>query len=547
MYHQNLMRDQLSLMPRAARRRGRPDLNPGRDFKDFERISVERQQRMERWREVSSLMMPNRLAFEDTKQPGQSKQKPVDSYPGHALQRGVGNVISALFPPERTWFEILAGRDIPREQEDAVNEALEGYRDLVFDAISRSQFSSELNSMMLDVFCSMGAMRVERGQSEDFPITVRAIPLNELYPIGGPGGDVVGMMRKYECEVGSIVSEFSGPGRTVTLPEAMAEKAKTDPAHKVCLLEVSRTLKGIGQRVTIYAFEGKHVLMDYVGSDPDEPSPWVVTRWSREAGAMYGRGPADRALETVRLLNEVKETDAKAMKRRLDPPMAVDVDSGINPHTLRLQPHAIVPYSSKQLQGAPPFQAIPDGGNLAYQQVTVQELKEQIDEMLFSSRTLPPVTDSHQMTAAEIRVRWMQRLREEGVDFGLLNREFGLGFIERVVWILRGWGQIPPMLTVNGKRFKIRYAGPLSTAQDSDDATNVLSFVADVVATVGEEAANDGIRMEDVAAVVGDKRNVPQSLLRTDAEKQERMQVKAQLLAAQAQMQMQGQAPPAAA
>lgn len=512
-----------------------------RDFRQFEKVATERERHMKKWKQVYRLMMPDRLAFEETKKPGEHQQEAVDSYPGFALERGAGNLMAALFPPERRWVELVAGSEIPEAQADQINETLEKFRDRLFEYIGRSNFYSEAHAMLLDLMASTGAMIVERGNPDE-PLLCKAVPLSEVYPIAGAAGEIVGVMRSYECEAGYIEKEFAAPGIKVTLPDKIARMAKDKPEEKVRLLEVSRTLPTGHQRLTVYVHDDKAVIVDSVGSDPTEPSRWIVSRLMKLAGEVYGRGRALTALPTVKLLNLVEETEARAMRKRLDPPLFVDSRADLNPSTILLGPTAVNVYNGQEISGSPIFPLQDSGAGAQYGQIKAAELREQIDAILFAKSVLPPVQDSHSMTAAEVMVRRQELLKEQGVDFGRIQREFLFGFVERAIWVLQSFGIIPPVLKVDGKRFKLRYSGPLAQAMDAQDATNVLAFVTDVTAAVGPEAAMDGIRIEDVPSIVGDKRNVPRSLLRTEAERDQRAEAKAQMMAAQAQMQMQGAA-----
>lgn len=541
MYDSRRASEATSMFAAPKRPRSVPEPDSAKDFAAFEKIAAERERHMKKWKEVYRLMMPDRLAFEDgKKKPGEHQREPVDAHAGFALERGAGNLMAALFPPERRWVELVAGAEIPEAQADQVNESLEKYRDRLFDYIGRSNFYSEAHTMLLDLMCSTGALLVERG-TPDEPLRHKAVPLSEVYPIADASGNIVGVMRCYDCEAGYIEAEFSGPGVKVNLPDSLRAKIARDPKEKVKLLEVSRRLPTGHQRLTVYLHESKQVIVDHVGSDPDEPSRWIVSRLMRLSGEVYGRGRALTALPTVKLLNLVEETEARAMRKRLDPPLFVDSRSDLNPSNVLLSPAAVNVYNGLELGGGAPVLPLQDSGTGAqYSQVKAAELREQIDTILFARSVLPPVQDSHAMTAAEVMVRRQEMLKDQGVDFGRFNREFLFGYVERAMWVLKSFAIIPPMLKVDGKVFKIRYSGPLAQAMDADDATNVLAYITDVTAAVGPEAAMDGIRIEDVPALVGDKRNVPRSILRTEAEREQRAQQKAQIMAAQAAMQAQG-------
>ena len=524
----------LGTMPQRSRRTV-PPLNAAQDFKQFDLIAAERDRRMPRWKRAFNFMMPDRTAFEIGRQAGETPCKPVDSYPAHALQRGVGKLISVLFPPGRVWFEFVAGDKIPEQQHDQANAAAEFWRDQSFGYMVRSGFDAELEAMMPDAMCAVGELRIERGPSVEEPCVVHATPLNELYPIIGPNGATVGRMRKYECEAAHVEELFAGPGRKVNIPIALTERAQTHPQAKVWLLEIYRTLKGVGQRTTVYWCETKEVILDHVGMDPDEPSASVLVPWRRVAGAAYGLpGPVDRSLETVEYYNHRRDVEAKAGDRRVDPATLVDTDAGLFADTFQNVPRAVIPYSSALMQGRQPVQQLTDSGNVNYEKVMIADLKEQIDEMLFASRVLPPVGESHQMTAAEIRVREQQQLREDGVDFAVFNSIVGEAVISRYLWVLQSWGLVPKALKVNGRVFRIRYAGPLSTAQDSDDAVTLEVAVQTSIATVGMEITSDRIRLEDVPGEILRKRNAPSKLIRTQEEGDQREHARIQAMIAQA-------------
>ena len=536
MYSPDAIASRSSMLPDAPTRRTVPPLDPARDFKLFAKIDAEKQRRMPRWRRIFDLMMPDRQAFEMSKQAGQDPTKVVDSYPQYAIQRGIGKIITALFFGK--WFDVEAGDEIPEEQHDDVNQALEWSRDVAFKAIDRSDFSSELPAALLDVFAADGAMLVERGPNINEPVICKTVPLNEQFPIAGAGGRRIGMMRKYECEAASLEEEFGGYGRKLDIPQMVRDKVASDPAAKVCILEVTRTVPNVGQRLTVYLWDNKHVLLDHVGRDPDEPSRWVTGGWTKVAGEIFHRGPADTALATCENFNFVMESKSKATAKRIDPPLAVDVDANMNTNTLSLTPQAVVEYSSALLNGNPPFQGFPvDALAIEYTREEIASLKADIDRYLFARETLPSVPESHQMTAEEVRTRAQQTLREEGADFSHLNSGQGFGpqFASRLFWVLRTWGKVPPYLKFDGKLFVLRPAGPLASAQAADDATNDIAFIGRMGALLGPEAMHLGIKTEDVPSIIGDKLNVSRGLIRGKDEREKMMQAAAQALAAQQQ------------
>ena len=524
----------------AGKPRGRtvPDVDVPAILREFEQVQAERMQHEPRWRDVFDYAMPDRGAFDLGRVPGQQTTEAVDSHPIYAMRRGAGNILGALMPAERKWVELEAGGDIPEEQRDAVNSAVEKYRDVLFDHINRSNFQSEAHAMTLDLMVSLGGMVVERGTPE-VPLRIVAYPLAQLWPIAGPTGDIVGMMRRYECELGHVETMYEGMQARVRLPQAMQDAKERDPKKKVTLLEVSRGVPRVGQRLTVLAMDSRDVLLDHVGTDPDEPPRWIVPRLFRAPGNVYGTGPAVEAEPSMRLLNIIMSDDAKAARLNGAPPLLVDTRADLNGSTMRLTPRALNYYNGVELAGAPPVFPVPLGGSPVYNQAKAQELREQIDRILFAQSVLPPVSESHRMTAAEVMVRRQELLRDQGVDFGRIQREFLFSFVARAVWVLQSFGIVPPILKVDGRRFKVRYAGPLAQAQDADEATVMASTVSDMMQVFGPEATALAVKVEDAGAEYARKRNFPASLIRTEGERVKMQQAAAEAAAAQAQAQTQ--------
>jgi len=537
MYSPSHVRDRASALPSAPKRRGAPPLDPTRDFKEFDKINAERERRMPRWKEIFWFFMHNRQAFEIEKK--NEPVRPIDSYPPHALQRGAGNVAAALFRGK--FVDLVAGEDFPEDQHDDINEALERFRDTMFATLGRCGWNAQLNALLIDVFASLSAMRIERGPSRAKPLSLRTIPMAELYPIFGAGGASVGMMRKYEIEAALLEAEFATYSAKLDIPQEIRERGATDPAFKVTLLEVSRSIDGVGQRCTVYLWNSKHPILDHVGYDKSEPSAWAVAGWTKVAGESYPRGPADRALESAKLLNFVEDIEARCMAKDADPPLAIAVESQINGNALRMTPQSVVEYSTQLLEGGAPFTAFPTSGTgMQYRQIKREELKADLDTYLFSSPVLPPVEESHGMTLGEVQIRAQQKLREEGADFDHLMEGFGQDATARILWVLGTWGIVPSFLKIDGHSFAIRPSGPLAAAQDAQDASNDLVFIQHMKSTLDPEMFHIGVKTEDATSIIGDKMNASRGLIRPESERNKLLQAMMQQMAAQAEAAAQG-------
>src|SRR3546814_4077959 len=67
--------------------------------------------------------------------------------------------------------------------------------------------------------------------------------------------------------------------------------------------------------------------------------PYMVPRWSKDAGEIYGRSPGWNALPDQKMLNEMSRTVLKAAQKAVDPPLMVADDGVLMP--LRTHPGGI--------------------------------------------------------------------------------------------------------------------------------------------------------------------------------------------------------------
>jgi hypothetical protein len=69
----------------------------------------------------------------------------------------------------------------------------------------------------------------------------------------------------------------------------------------------------------------KHVLAE---GGFDE-MPYMVSRWSKTVGEVFGRSPAMTALPDIKMLQEIMKTTIKAAQKIVDPPLLVP-DDGVS-------------------------------------------------------------------------------------------------------------------------------------------------------------------------------------------------------------------------
>lgn len=517
------------------------DFQPGtrrkpREF-DVERAMLEladaeseKLTQMPTWRTCMDLMMPNRQGF-DGQHPGQPRtpQEKFDSYPEVALLEGVGNIIGALCPPGSQWSEVTYGNAVPEARQEAIAKATEKITETVFEKLEQSLFETELHSAVHDLMVSTMFLAIDEGTREN-PFIVKAGSLDDCFPVLGASGQVENVYRRCKYRPQDIKRQWRGARLSARIEKLIADKSR----ERVTLIEATTYEEGRGYRFTVFDPSDKSVIYDVPPDDPLAPSRWIVARMAVRPGETYGYGPAVVALPTVRTLNKTQELGLKARAKLLAPPTLFDTRSGLNPDTIRLGANYVGFFDGAAMQGGTPFLQIPPAGNNEWSIEDVRDYRRIIDRILYAEKVIPPVEDSHGMTAFEVQVRRQIMLQDRGVNVGRLQREIADAVIRRCVYILGKLGLIPP-IKIDGRVFQVRPLGPIAQAQRADKATSTLAFVSQLRAAVGDQAAALAVKIEDVGAAVGKEwPGVDNSLLRDEQERAAMQEQAAQVAAAQA-------------
>ncbi len=506
-------------------------LNVTQILRDIDRLEQERQQRLPEYRDIYSLMMPNRdvIKYSDVQHlsggVNWTKGLPTntelyDSMPAYLLARGAANLIGAIQPPERKYVKLEAGPAEPEEDHDKINEFLEPLTDTLFDFISNSDDATQSLAMSMDLMVSHGAMTVEEGPSDDEPFSIRAWPAVNVLPIIKADGTTGGAYRRYNVEAGHVNELWP---RAKLTPQ-IAQAAQQDPKKEVCVLECEWATN-LGRRFAVLDGDAQKVMLDVTPQDATEPSKWIIPRMGSLPGEAFGRGPACVALPDARTINKLQEIELKGAWRNTNPPLVASADSGMNPDTFRVGPNAVNILDTQGQDIRSAVMALNAQGNPQFGLMKIEEKRQALEKVLFAEPVVPPLEQLPNLNASAIAMRRQALLAERGVDLGQVQREFIQAKIRRMIWILQKKRLFPP-IRVDNRSVRIRYVGPLAQAQDIQESNDILQYVGDVTNALGAEAAMVGIKTEDVAEIVGKLRGVPSSIIRDE---QERAQMQANI------------------
>ena len=456
-----------------------------------------------------------------------------DSTAVHGVQRFANRMQSGLFPPDKNWMDLLPGPEIPEEAESEVREGLQVYSRKFFSLLRQTNFDLALGEFLMDLCVGTGVMMVEKGDDIQ-PIRFHAIPQFLVALEEGPQGTVENVYRRMTVPAENIGRIWED----AVIPPGILRVIEEKP-QKLIELQESTILDvkdgGYGYYVCYKGEDDQKSMLVYRNL---RMSPWIVSRYMKVAGEVYGRGPVVQSLADILTLNKAVELLLKNASLNISGVYTAIDDGVLNPQTIRVVPGAIIPVASNGGPRGPSLQALPRAGDLQLTQIVLQDLRMNIKRTLLDD-SLPPDNMSAR-SATEIVERMRELATNLGSAFGRLITETMVPLVRRSMGIMEDAGLINLPLRMNGLEVKVIPVSPLAKAQNMDDVQDVMQWmqIASGMGPVGQAT----VKVDAIADYVADKLGVPVDL-RTDEEERAQMeQMAMQMMEQQQQMMPEGEA-----
>ena len=268
-------------------------------------------------------------------------------------------------------------------------------------------------------------------------------------------------------------------------------------------------------------------------------SPWVVSRYMKVAGEIYGRGPVLTALPDIKTLNKTLELLLKNASLAITGVYTAADDGVLNPATVRIVPGAIIPVARNGGSQGEALKPLPRAGDFNVSQIIINDLRANIKRTLLDE-SLPPDNMSAR-SATEVVERMKELAQNLGSAFGRLINETMIPIVSKMLEVMDQGGLIDLPLRVNGLEVKVSPVSPLAMAQNMDEINNIMQFmqIAQSMGPEGQMAIKVGATVDYIA----DKLGVP-ALVRNSPQEREQIAQQAMQMAQQAQQAQQGQAAP---
>ncbi len=495
--------------------------------------------RKEQWESVYEdcyrFALPNRNLYEgyfEGKTVGQNKMSDVfDSTAISSTQRFANRIQSGLFPPQTDWCRLEPGNDIPDQNKGEVQEVLDAYLEKMFSVIRTSNFDLAMGEFLLDLCVGTGVMLIQEGD-EMTPIRYTSIPMYLVCFEEGANGQVENVYRTLRLKAEQILIQFPD----AKLNETLKRKVKDNPIEEIDFLEA--TVKDLETGKYSYCIIYKQEKLKVVEREL-KYSPWVVSRYMKAAGEVYGRGPLTVAIPDIKTLNKTKELLLKNSSLSIAGVYTAADDGVLNPNTVVLKPGAIIPVARNGGPQGESLRPLSRSGDPQLSQIVIDQLQMSIKKILLDESI--PRDDMSARSATEIQQRVQELAQNLGSAFGRLITEVMTPIVQRTLQIMDAQNLIELPLKVNGLEVKIKPVSPIAQSQNNQDINNVIQF-AQIVSQLGPEGQTI-LKIGKIADYIAEKLGIPADLTNSEAERAIIVQQTQELIQQQAEAEQAMQQP----
>lgn len=488
------------------------------------------------WQDIIDFYIPERQDILISNVPGSKRRNHIfDSSGEHAMSLLNAALFSMLTPRQLRWMEFSTG-DEQLDDQDDVRFFLQSVSRKFLKVLNDSNFYRAVQELYQDLSSvGTGIMAIEEDEDEIARFTVHTI--SDTVIDENNLGFIDEIYRKFEWTPKQIVMEF----KDAKIPEKVQKAFNEGKNEKFCIIHAVYPSE-IGQEeskikmpyVSQYVLEETKEEIDVKGF---REFSFVVPRWMKMSGEVYGRSPAMSALPEVKVINQMEKTVLKGAQKTIDPPISVTDDG------LLTQPNTTPGGINWIRPGSEPIRPILNDARIDFGFQVTDRTRNRIRENFFIDQL--QLQMGPQMTATEVERRVERQMQLLGPILARLEDEFLKPLVDRVfnIMIRRQiitTAEIPEVL--QNRNIHPRFSSTIARAQKSSELLpfeRTIQVMAPLVQA--DPTIMDNINGDEALQVVAKIQNLDQRLLRTRDEVAQIRQAKAQAAQQAAAAQQQAQ------
>ncbi len=465
----------------------------------------------EQYQDVADYMLPRKATITAQKTPGEKRSVWVLDNTGiYCLELLAGQLHGLLTNPNSMWFELTTGTFAIDNMDDVRKFMQKTARD-IHNVLNNSNFQTEVHELYIDeVGFGTAAMFIEEIDGPDL-VRFSTKFIGEYYIDEDHQGRVNQLYRVWKWKAAQLVSAFGidkvskkvadafqkGTDERFEIIHAIYPAAMVDP-------KFNGAMKWVSQNILP---EHNHEI----STGGFREFPYVVPRWSKGTGELYGRSPAMTALPEVKTLNKMTETMMIGAQKVIDPPLQMPDDGFLLP--IITKPGGLNFYRAG---GEGRIEPVFNDTRVDFGYEALKEKRVRIREAFFVDQLM--LQQGPQMTATEVLQRTEEKMRLLGPMLGRQQAEFLRPMIDRVFEIMMRRGmikkdEIPAVL--KGRKIDVKYSSMIAKSQKIAEAQNIMRTLEASTPFINMDAAvMDNFNGDEAVRVISEIFGAPQQIIR---------------------------------
>jgi len=446
---------------------------------------------------------------------------------------------NALTPQAVKWFglSIPSGHELAQLNESpSVKRWFHDVTNTMFFSFHESNFYMSIGECFLD-FTSFGTINLllEEYRSRDKVfggLAFTSIPTGEFVFAEDARGRPDTVFWEYVFSARQAKQLF---GRK-KLPDSIKTALKKTPDEKFTFVRVvlpREDYKYGSMDVMDKKFSSIDMHLDsrtIVRESGFDELPYVIGRFEKASGELWGRSPADIAMPDIKTLNKIRELELKGLATAVHPPL-IAPDQGIIGN-FKMTPSAIN-YSREPER----FRFLRFEGRFDLSSLKANELKKSIRGIFLADQLVLP--EKLNMTAEEVATVREQIDKLLGPTVARFEGEVLTPIILRAFGIMNRAGALPPAPQELAQLddIEVSYVGQLAKNQKIQDVTAIQRWLgaASNIAAFAPEVL-DNINVDEALQIIGDRMAVPSTVMRSQEEVAQIREQRQQQMAMQEQL-----------
>lgn len=472
------------------------------------------------WQECADYVMPRKNNLTSLTATAKPIQKLYDPTAIEANIKLAAGLYAWLCPSDKRWFEVQAMNPALQENE-SVERWFATVNHVMNEALANSNWNLEVHEGFqdFDVF-GTSCMYIEEGKNTI--LNFQTFHISAFCCLENNEGLVDTVFREFEFTARQAVQEFGKDGNlsqkiieNASKPETAERKSRF--LHAVYPREDFDNSKIDQKNMPIASvwidLESKEVVQESGYWD----MPYVVYRFDKSTGEVYGRAPAITALPEIKMLNRMRKADLLGAEKAVEPPILIP-DGGLVDNVFRSAPGSITFYNpGPNGIGPKPFY---EGNRVDVSTDKVSESRELVRRMFFNDM-FDALEERRNMTATEIVERVEAKLIAFCPTLGRLQCELFGPVFARCFGILLRSGNFPPPPPelLQDPRYKIEYVSRIALAVKQLEARGLaqtMEFIAPMLQL--QPDLMDAFNTDKIVSGLAKNNGVPNEWLRTEKE-----------------------------